>query len=194
MLRYDNDVSRASDRDEGEPTERFKALPGLPASGPRPVSFSATGQGKHREGFVVEFQAAAGDRWVGNFAKGLTHFSKALLHPEGQLVIVVSGGQGYAVDPDTRTVADMFGGWIVEAISVPAWNMVVLQSPFDFSAMTRTGHGWTTGRLSVDGFRSVRVSGKTLFGERCEVDDTWTPFEIDLLSGKAKGGPRVLKW
>lgn len=34
--------------------EPFRTLVGLPATGPWPEQFSATGRGTHREGFVVE--------------------------------------------------------------------------------------------------------------------------------------------
>jgi hypothetical protein len=157
------------------------------------ISFSATGHAKYSEGFVVEFQPASGDPWVANFAKGLTNFSKAMLHPNGQAVVVVSGGQGYVVDPNTRQLAEMFGGWFVDALEMPERGLLVFQSPVDFSAMNRAGHVWETRRLSLDGFQSVRVSGEKLLGEGREVDDTWTPFEIDLEKGKAIGGSRFYK-
>jgi hypothetical protein len=157
------------------------------------VPFSATGHAKFSEGFVVEFLPASGDPWIGNFAKGLTTFSKAVLHPNSLTVIVVSAGQCYVVDPNTRKLVGTFGGWFVDALEIPARGMIVLQSPIDFSAMNRTGRGWTTRRLSVDGFRSIRVSGEKLIGEAWDLGDTWTSFEVDLASGKATGGQRSLE-
>jgi hypothetical protein len=45
----------------------FEVLTGLPPYGPPAERFSATGQGTHREGFVVRFTDSRGRQWVGNF-------------------------------------------------------------------------------------------------------------------------------
>src|SRR5687767_1017879 len=169
----------------------FKVLPGLPSSGPMYIPFSATGLARFSEGLVVEFQPPTGDSWVGNFAKGLTQFSIAMLHPNGEAVVVVSGGQGYVVDPITQALVNTFGGQYENAIAVPERQLLLFQSPFDFIAVNPSGRLWETRRLAVDGFRSVRVDGGKLIGEASEIDDTWTPFEIDLGSGKVNGGSRT---
>ena len=50
---------------------KFEILSGLPPYGPSAEAFSATGQGKHKEGFVVRFRADDDNAWVGNFQPGL---------------------------------------------------------------------------------------------------------------------------
>src|SRR5579872_4163301 len=126
----------------------FKILPGLPATGPMSVPFSATGQGKHSEGFVVEFQPAGGDSWVGNFAKGLTNFSSAVLHPNRRSVVLVSGGQVYIVDPVRRTLLETFGGWTQNLFAIPKRELLVFQTPLDFFAINPEGRVWETPRLA----------------------------------------------
>jgi len=168
----------------------FSVLPGLPTSGPMYVPFTATGQAKYSEGLVVEFQPSRGDRWVGNFAKGLTSFSKVLPHPNGTSVLVISGGQGYVIDPDSRALIKTIGGWFDAALEVLHRQLIILQGSVDVMALGSAGRVWETRRLSWDGMRSVRVSGDKLFGEARELDDSWTPFEVDLNSGKVTGGSR----
>jgi hypothetical protein len=128
----------------------FKVLPGLPSTGPMYIPFTATGHGKYSEGLAVEFQAPTGDPWVGNFAKGLTLFSAAVAHPDGKKVIVISGGQGYVVDPITRTLVEAFGGWWEAVVAVPERNLIIFQSPFNFLAINPAGRLWETRRLSLE--------------------------------------------
>src|SRR5437879_2745089 len=70
--------------------EIFRVLPGLPTSGPWPEQFSSTGQGMHREGFVVEFSPEGKPPWVGNFQPGMTGYSAVLQHLDGTSLIVIA--------------------------------------------------------------------------------------------------------
>jgi hypothetical protein len=71
---------------------RFEILSGLPAYGPVAEAFSATGQGKHREGFVVRFESNSAKNWVGNFQPGLGGCSRVFEHPNGTDLIVIASG------------------------------------------------------------------------------------------------------
>ena len=82
--------------------EPFRTLVGLPATGPWPEQFSATGRGTHREGFVVEFNPGTSSSWVGNFQRGLTNCDAVLLHPNAHSAIVIARGQCYLIDPKDR--------------------------------------------------------------------------------------------
>jgi hypothetical protein len=155
------------------------------------VPFSATGRGLFSEGLVVRFQGSAEDSWVGNFARGLTGFSKVLRHPDGTRVLVISGGQAYDVNPDVRATVDAFGGWFVEAFELPNLRLVVLQTSIDFMAIGPCGRAWETRRMSIDGFRSVVVHEDRLQGEAWALGERWVPFEIDLNSGRVTGGIRL---
>src|SRR5262245_57480504 len=95
---------------------RYEVLHGLPPYGPPAEPFTATGQGAHREGFVVRFTDDDGDRWVGNLQPGLGGINAVVDHPDGRRAIVVAGGQGYIVDPNDRSSRSYFGGqigWII---------------------------------------------------------------------------------
>ncbi|MGO9227828.1 MAG: hypothetical protein ACLQKA_01260 [Bryobacteraceae bacterium] len=60
--------------------ERFRVLPGLPATGPWPEQSSASNRGTRRGGFVVEFSPAEKPTWAGNFQPGAARYSAVLPH------------------------------------------------------------------------------------------------------------------
>jgi hypothetical protein len=167
----------------------FVELPGLPGDGPAPVQFSSAGQGMHREGFVVEFHPASGARWVGNFQPGLTSFSTTLRHSDGHSVIVISGGQAYHVDPDSRALLGEFGAAIADVVPVPGRSMIIFSDGIRLLALQPSGFVWKTERISWDGIRALVLSRDHISGEACDpMKDGWTPFSVSLESGQTTGG------
>jgi hypothetical protein len=166
---------------------RLEGLAGLPPHVPSLVQFSAGGSGTHREGFVVQFGDGAGV-WVGNFQRGVTGFDLALVHPDGESVIVVAGGQGYVIDPSSRQLTETFGVDVTGMIQSGAEQLVFSRFT-DLEAFGRDGARWRTRRLSWDGLRSVRVEDGDLVGEGWTfAGDQWIAFRVDLDSGTAIGG------
>jgi hypothetical protein len=171
------------------PATRFHLLPGLPPYGAPAEPFSATGMGTQSEGFVVSFCPRSGESWVGNFQPGLSNFSAAENHPDGHRVIVVSGGQGYVVDPDDRKRWESFGADVVQILH--AGDLLVFGTGVDFVAIGHEGIRWRTRRVSWDGMRNVNVapSGRLIEGEAWSpLDDEWTRFEVDTNTGHVVGG------
>jgi hypothetical protein len=168
----------------------FEQLPGLPATGPWPVQFSATGQGTHREGFVVRISPDHGESWVGNFQPGLTGYRAVHRHPNGRHLIVISGGQGYVIDPERKTLAELVGGAIKSVHPYVAQALLVLdQQGVAFFAIGRAGRVWHTRRLSWDGFRNVEYREREITGEGWNVmDQKWQPFQVDVRTGRSSGG------
>ena len=119
-----------------ERVERFRVLAGLTATGPGPEQFSATSQGQHREGLVVQFLPESENTWIGNFQPGATGFNMVIPCVGGDTILVIAGGQGYEVHPGVRLEA--WGGH---------------------------GIRWQSCRISWDGMRNVRVEGDTITGE-----------------------------
>jgi hypothetical protein len=172
---------------------RFEVLPGLPTSGPVAESFSATGQGKHREGYVVRFLQKNGESWVGNFQRGIGYpaspFNCVLEHPDGVHLIVISAGQGYVVDPENRNVVEVLGNWYETAHRITELNLIVLGTPIDLVAIGSQGRVWQTKRVSWDGMRNLAVTGCELRGEGCDpLNECWKSFCVDLRTGDVKGG------
>lgn len=171
------------------PAARFEVLPGLPPHGPPALPFPSSGAGSHREGFVVRFFPADSEPWVGNFQPGLTRFSRALPHPDGRHVAVISGGQAYIVDPQRREPAIELGGCHFVS-TFHANDLLILVSPIDLMALGRDGQRWRTRRISWDGMRALTVRDESLRGEAWvpSREERWLPFEVNLKSGDVHGG------
>jgi len=71
----------------------------------------------------------------------------ALAHPDRQSVIVVVGGQGYVIDPSTRSLTFTFGADITEVIYHDE-DQVVFSTFTDFRAFGPGDQQWRTWRLS----------------------------------------------
>jgi len=173
----------------------FRELPALPAYGPLPLQFSSTGQGMHREGFVVEFLPETKESWVANFQPGLSGYSSAMSHPNGRHVLVISGGQAYVVDPCARKVEAMFGGAIDFVVSIQEIGALVLGNGLWFEIVRANGCRAATRRISWDGMTQLKVSGSCLRGEAYDpLSESSVSFEVNLLDATHTGGsyPREL--
>lgn len=171
-----------------EQAKQFEVLPGLPTCGPLAESFSATGQGRHREGYVVRFFPREGESWVGNFQPGIASLCCVVEHPDGTRLIVISGGEGYVVDPANRKTVEFMASWYVAVHRIQELNQLVFETPVDFEAIGESGKLWCTHQVSWDGMRNVVVCGCELRGEAWGLDDCWYPFRVDLRSGMVDGG------
>ncbi len=166
---------------------RFRVLPGLPATGPLPEQFSDSGQGKHREGFVVEFEPSDGASWIGNFQPGYAQgYSQVILHPDGQRLLVIAGGTAYVVDPETRELIATFGGGVEIVLADEERHQLIIGNGLWFEAVTASGMRWRSRRLSWDGIQNVRIDGSALRGEAWNLSD-WSEFTVDLQTGDVVG-------
>jgi hypothetical protein len=167
---------------------KFEILPGLPAYGPEAEPFSATGQGKHREGFVVRFAVKPGNEWIGNFQPGYGGCSGVFEHPDGLNRIVISSGQGYVIDPQSRRSLATFGADIVLTFALPELKAIVFGNGLWFEAIGPTGHIWRSDRISWDGMENLVIDGLTLRGLAYHYTDQWKPFSLNLTNGEFTGG------
>jgi len=167
---------------------QFEVVTSLPPYGPTAEPFSATGGGTHREGYVVRFTDSRRDRWVGNFQPGLGGVDAVCEHPDRRRVLVISGGQGYIVDPDDRTHREYLGGQVEDVLPVPGRG-VLLGNGLWFELVGPGGTLWTSDRISWDGMGQLRVDGLSLTGEAWDaLTDNLVPFELDISTGHWKGG------
>lgn len=165
-----------------------RELPGLPGEGERPRQYSATGQGMHREGYVVEFTPSNSQPWVGNFQPGGTRLTDLIEFPQNGSVLVVANGQGYLVDAHFGTLLAQCESDIDFVLLSPPEELVIVGTTTDFSAYQGAERVWRSRRISWDGFRSLAVVGGALTGEAWCFDDSWHPFSIDVANGKVTGG------
>ncbi len=168
---------------------QFEILPGLPGTDPRPEQFSATGHGTHSEGFVVRFLPEQSESWVGNFQGGFGQAQGVYLHPDGKNILVIAAGQGYVVDPESRTLMETWGPDIQRCLILSDLNILAVSNGLWFEGFGSNGLAWRTRRFSWDGIRSVERDDFVLRGEAFSpLDDDWHPFSLDLLSGDVDGG------
>ena len=167
---------------------KFEVLPGLPAYGPPALPFSATGMGTHSEGYVVRFWPTSGAPWTGNFQPGGTSLYDVLMHPNGNWVVVVSGGGVYIVDPDTQQLADSLPGWYESMHVVEPLNSLLFSTLCDVSLLGQSGLTWRSRRLAWDGLRITAIDGATAHGSADHYDGSVHDFAINLTDGTASGG------
>ena len=169
----------------------FKLLPGLPGKGPLPEQFTYAEKRTHSEGTVVSFSDGTSS-WVGNFQPAIGTHSGVVAHPNGEHVIVISGGEGYIVDPASRKLVEIFGGainglWVIDG------DLVVFDdSGVRLSALDSTGWRWQTSRISWDGFSDIHVARDSITGHAWNaIEQRWEPFTVNSRDGTVTGAAYV---
>lgn len=166
---------------------RHRILDGLPPYGPPAEPFSATGQGLHSEGLVVEFTGEDGGAWVGNFQCGISGVDRVICSPSNAMLIVIAGGQAYVVDPATRGCVRTFGSQIEDVFELA--DRLVIGNGLWFEATDGERLLWRSRRVSWDGMRNVRMDGEVIVGEAYDPSrDGWSPFQVDIETGDVLGG------
>ena len=175
---------------------RYEILPGLPAYGPMAVPFGAGGWtgawSGHSEGLVVRFYPDLRETWVANFQAGSGEWQGVLEHPNKKDLIVLSRGQGYVVDPESRALVLTLAGNIQDAIELPELDAIIFCDGLGFEAIKSDGIWWRSPRISWDEIRNIRVAGTILRGEAstpvADVNNAWVPFTLDLTTGQCEDG------
>lgn len=166
-----------------------RVLVGLPPYGETAVPIPAEWGRAGREGLVVGFSTDTGDTWVGNFRPGLGGLDAAYVHPNGQNVLVIAAGAAWLVDPNDRTAAEISDG--IDAtwwVSGPE-GLVLSCQGLAFFRLGPGGTMWHMRRISWDGFKDVQVSSSEIRGLAwAPWDPEWTPFSVDLQTGRVEGG------
>ncbi len=171
--------------------DRFEVLAGLPSTGPLPRWIPESWRKSGREGYVVRFFPSHGDAWVGNFKPGIDSAFGVYPHPDGSRLLVVSGGDLYAVDVDTGVVNEM-DQWASQVLELSGSTDLVMElSGLAFYRLGAEGVVWHTRRISWDGFRSVRIDDGEIRGEAWSIENEFVPFCVDVRTGRSSGGPQV---
>jgi hypothetical protein len=165
----------------------YRILDGLPSYGPMAVSFPSDWGKLGREGLVVEFAQTSGERWVGNFRRGLGGLNTAMPHPDEIRVIVFAGGDAWSVDPNLQA-AVRFAPAVDECWPVPN-GIVLSRQGLAFLRVGPSGIAWHTRRLSFDGFKDVSIKGDQLSALAWSpIEDCWIPCSVNLVTGRSEGG------
>jgi hypothetical protein len=142
---------------------------------------------------VLEVTAPGTDPWIGNFQLGLTGYSTAVTHPNGQDLVVIAGGLGYIVRPHDRSLAVTFGGGVMGVWPASSANLLIFNdSGIAFRALGPDGWRWGTRRVSWDGIEGIEIAEKTIYGRGWNaVLQQWQPFSIEMATGALRGGAYV---
>jgi len=168
---------------------RFHVEPGLPAYGPRAISFPEAWGRTGQEGLVVRFEPDDASTWVGNFQTGHGAQHGVRVHPDRRSVLVVAAGNLWTVDPHAQR-AEQMDGWFDELWDIPGTGEVILsRQGLAFARLGEAGLVWHARRLSWDGFDAVCVRDDLIEGRAWSpFQDEWLPFKVDLRTGEAAGG------
>ena len=145
-------------------------------------------------GLVLEVTPNSGSPWLGIFGQGPKNFLDGVYAlPNGHTLCVVSSGKGYFVEsaaPEqcrVKTEATRF------ARILPERNMLILSDWHTLIAYGAHGFLWKTDVIGYgySEFTVERIVGNTLSGKVLNYRDQpaqWVDFELNLITGKHKGG------
>jgi len=162
----------------------FEILKGLPAEGAPAVAFPRESAAAYREGLVVRFGVGE-TSWVGNFLGGGSGFDGVEAMPDGKHLLVIARGNGYVIDPESRSLVEEIGGYICGVVSEPNRNLLILDEGTHLRAIGPEGTAWISERVAWGELRNVRLEGDRIVGEAYEGE--WFPFTVDVDSGAVQG-------
>jgi len=169
--------------------EKCVILKGLPPYGVRPEQFTSTGQGTHREGFVIEFHPVGLSKWVGNFQRGLGNYDCVLEHPDPNFIIVVAGGEGYVVNLNNRKIVEYFGGMIQDVLYLKEKSLIIFNNHINLIVLDHRKKILRTKKISWDGIQELRLDGDYIVGESWNpMQNEWIPFNVGLNNLEVTGG------
>lgn len=146
-----------------------------------------------RSGIYVRVTPREGRSWVGFFSLGFEseHAARGLYScPDPNSLCVVIGGYAYLVNvhnPQQWTQLEQRP--VMDVRPVPEPRLLLFVGATTISAVGETGWLWTTGRLSWEGITISEIRQHVLSGTGWDAfKDEEVPFEIDLTTGRHKGG------
>lgn len=148
-----------------------------------------------RKGIYLRVSAEDSPSWVGFFARGFDAAQVAngiYSCPEAGALCAVVGGYAYVVaarNPERWQQIEQRP--VVQVRSVPELQRLLFVGFTSITALEESGRLWTTERLSWEGLTISEIRGAKLLGMGWDMmTDREVPFEVDLVTGKAKGGAR----
>ena len=148
-----------------------------------------------RAGLYLKVMAEGSEAWIGFFAQGFD--SADVAHgvfscPDPNWLCTVAGGYAYLVEAaHPQRWMQIEQRPVVEVRAVPELKLLLFVG---FTSITGVGESqriWTTERLSWEGISISGIQGACLRGVGWDaVADKEIPFEVDMPTGKSKGGAR----
>jgi hypothetical protein len=133
--------------------------------------------------------------WVGFFALGFDSdqvVNQVCSTPDPELFCLAVGGYAYLVkacDPAAWQRVEQRP--VVDLRVLPQQGLVLFAGFTSITAVGSSGIVWTTERLTWEGLTITEIDGDKLLGRGWDApSDKEVPFEVNLKTGKHKGGAR----
>lgn len=155
--------------------------------------FPARLEEEDRTGIFLRVIPQAANAWIGFFVLGFDSpeiASGIYSCPDPGSLCVVIGGYAYVVDAsDPLSWTQIEQRPVVEVKTVPEVKLLLFVGFTSITGLGESARLWTTERLSWEGISVTGIHNTTLHGMGWDMlTDKEIPFEVDLLTGKSKGG------
>lgn len=146
-----------------------------------------------RSGAYVRVSPQNGSAWVGFFALGFDSdqvVSQLSSTPDPDSFCVVVGGYAYVVKAaDPREWLRVEQRPVVDMRVLLQQGLLLFAGFTSITAVGNSGIEWITERLTWEGLTITLIDGEKLLGHGWDaLADKEVPFEVDLQTGKHKGG------
>lgn len=163
------------------------------ASSERLYQFPARLEEGDRTGIYLRITPQSGQTWIGFFAQGFDSSQVAsgiCSCPDPGWVCVASGGYAYLVEAgNPQSWMQIEQRPVVEVKPVSDLQLLLFVGFTSITGLGTSGGLWTTDRLSWEGLSITEIHAGILLGTGWDmIADKEVPFEVDLLTGKSKGG------
>jgi hypothetical protein len=148
-----------------------------------------------RSGAYLRVTAQKGPAWVGFFALGFDSdqvVNQVCSTPDPELFCLAVGGYAYLVKASDPTAWQRVEQRpVVDLRVLPQQGLVLFAGFTSITAVGSSGIVWTTERLTWEGLTITEIDGDKLLGRGWDApSDKEVPFEVNLKTGKHKGGAR----
>lgn len=148
-----------------------------------------------RTGIYLRVTVPGSANWIGFFARGFDAAEVAngiYSCPEAGTLCAVVGGYAYVVESrNPQRWRQVEQRPVVQVRSVPELQRLLFVGFTSITLLEESGRIWTTERLSWEGLTISKIGDGKLFGLGWDMmTDKEVSFEVDLITGNAKGGAR----
>lgn len=170
--------------------KRCEILKSLPVYGELYIPISEDNEPFYSEGFVVRFFKKDGKNWDANFKLGWTGFNAVYEFNNEDFILVIAGGTGYLINPESTKPINVFGVGFLSAIKSEN-NKIILQDITDLTIVEPNGEKWHTERIYWDGIKDLKLEGNIVSGlsfDPINDRDEWVEFIVNLENRNVQGG------
>jgi len=174
--------------------QRYEILDGLPTYGEMAIPIVDEDDIFVSEGYVVKFYKDDGSTWIANFPKGFNNFSCVKELKNSNNLLVVSGGEGYLMNPNyPEPIKDFY--YSIEEIIKRDDNGFVLATLTDIIFLNEYAEQEWRQNISWDGIKDLQIKGNLLSGYCYDIflndenrNDFWIKFTLNMDTKEFKGG------